>query len=123
MEIEVYADLLFLINFFMDFACLKISAKVCACSSKTLRTAFASVLGGVYSIFALFIENRIAYYALSVLMCIIITSTAFARRGDRISRILKISLVYFFVSLLTGGGVSAAFYFFNSFFYCLFKIS
>ena len=114
--LDVYADLLFLINFVMDLACLKISAKVCACSERNMRSALAAAVGGVYSIAALFIENRFVYYVLSILMCPLITAVAFARRGDKVYRVLKISLVYFFISLLTGGGVSAAFYFFESFF-------
>lgn len=42
----VYADILFFINFCIDFICLYLSAKLCACPAGIARTALASALAG-----------------------------------------------------------------------------
>lgn len=97
----------------MDFACLKITSRVGACGGKTHRLIIAAVLGGVYSIAALFIERRLIYYILSAIVCIAVIYIAFYRLKDKFSRMIKIAFIYFGVSMLSGGGVSAAFYFFE----------
>ena len=52
----VYADILFFINFCIDFICLYLSAKLCACPAGIARTALASALGGLYAIAALALD-------------------------------------------------------------------
>ena len=114
---DVYADLLFLINFFMDLACLEITSKACGCTAGKMRKLLAAVLGAVYSVIALFIENGAVYYITAAAAGVTLILTAFARRQDRALRVIKISLVYFFVNMLVGGSVSAAFYLLERFSY------
>lgn len=112
---DVYADLLFLINFFMDLACLTIAAKIGSFSGKRYRICLAAAVGGVYSICALFLPDGIASVFLSLAFCAVISFTAFFRKGDRMIRMLRISLVYLGVNTAVGGGVSVAFYFIHRF--------
>ena len=113
---DVYADLLFLINFFMDLACLKISSRIGSFACSVPRLCIASAIGGIYSIAALFIVGRFLSLLVSLTFCFIIASIAFARRGDKIKRIAEISGIYFGVSTALGGGVSVAFLIIKSFF-------
>lgn len=116
MALDVYADLLFLINFFMDYACLRISARAGGCSYVTWRLCLASALGGVYSIAALFLHEGVLSFLLSLAACVLISAAAFQRKGDRPSRLVRISLLYLGVSTLSGGFVSASFRVLNRFF-------
>ena len=50
----VYADLLFLVNFTMDFLCFFVTARILCRPFKVWRCCIASVLGGVYSVVVLF---------------------------------------------------------------------
>ncbi len=50
----VYADILFFINFSMDFLCFYICSRVLGRRLAVMRSAIASVMGGVYSVAALF---------------------------------------------------------------------
>lgn len=52
----VYADILFFINFCIDFICLYLSAKLCACPAGIARTALGSALGGLYAVAALALD-------------------------------------------------------------------
>ena len=56
MERTVYIDLLFLINFSMDFLCFYLAGKVVSKVLSPLRMAIASALGGVYAIALIFIS-------------------------------------------------------------------
>ena len=49
MQIDVYADVLFLINFSMDYLCLYITARVLHRKMTLWRILSASALGGIYA--------------------------------------------------------------------------
>lgn len=110
----VYGDLLFLINFSMDFLCFYFLCLLLHKRLPVLRVCVASALGGAYSVASLFINSgahlRFALdVSVPVLMCII----AFASRKSRARDIAKSVLIYFFVSALLGGVMTALFYFIN----------
>ena len=76
----VYGDLLFLINFSMDFLCFYIACLLLHKRIAIFRTCLASVIGGIYSVAALFIKTQggIALFLdISVLafMCAIVFAT------------------------------------------------
>lgn len=112
----VYGDLLFLINFSMDFLCFYFTCLLLHKKLPTLRACIASALGGVYSVAALFISANArlataADIAFLFLMCLVV----FAERKMKISRFLISCLLYFFNSALLGGIMTALFSLFNKF--------
>ena len=108
--VVVYGDLLFLINFSMDFLCFYISCLLLHQKMPTLRAVLASVLGGSYSVAALFISAS-SFQALLIdafvliLMCVIV----YLRGGVSFLGMLKRIFLYFFVSALLGGLMTALF--------------
>lgn len=110
----VYGDLLFLINFSMDFLCFYLSCLLLHRRLPTARACIASVLGGIYSVVSLFIsaEQPIALLCdVGVLlgMCAIV----YISRGITVRWLIKASFLYFFVSALLGGMMTALFSLFN----------
>ena len=112
----VYGDLLFLINFSMDFLCFYLSCLLYRERLKVLRIFLSSVLGGVYSVAVLFIDVSGALAILidiSVLflMCFI----AYFEKGMTFWPLIKRVGLYFIVSSLLGGFMTAVFSFVNRF--------
>ena len=95
MEQTVYADLLFLVNFSMDFLCFYITSAILHKKLSVLRSFFASVAGGVYSVAILFAYlvppfGLICDAAACALMCAFV----FFDRGKKIGEILLSFAVY-----------------------------
>lgn len=77
METTVYADLLFLINFSMDFLCFYITATLLHRKLSLLRAIIASAFGAIYAVFALLAGFTITLSVIfdifvCILMCIIV---------------------------------------------------
>ena len=82
MEVEVYADLLFLINAAMDGLCLLLTGRLLHRRVKPWRVALASVLGGVYAVAALFPEvGTVLSLLLDAAVCLIMCALVFGGRG------------------------------------------
>lgn len=114
MEQTVYADLLFMINFSMDFLCLYLVAKLLAKPFSLLRGALSSTLGGIYAVAALFLSlPALLSVTLDVLVCFLMCLIAFARRKERLPSLFLLTAAYFFSSMLLGGIMSVIFNFLN----------
>ena len=108
MEKTVYADLLFLINFSMDFLCFYISSKILSFKFSTLRAVLGSVLGGIYSVAVLFMPSLYGFsFAIDVAVCLLICFVVWGAR--RKSDLLLGFLLYFAVSMALGGFMTAIF--------------
>ncbi len=110
----VYGDLLFLINFSMDFLCFYISCLLLHQKLPLFRTCLAAFVGGVYSVLALFIDiagvgATVIDISILVLMCL----TVYVCKDISVLRIIKGVFLYFFVSALLGGLMTALFSLFN----------
>ena len=71
----VYADLLFLVNFSMDFLCFFVTARLLHRRFKVARSILAAAMGGVYSVAILFVSMNailglIADLGFCMLMCL-----------------------------------------------------
>ena len=105
----VYVDLLFLINFSMDFICFYITAKILSEKLSTIRAVLASAIGGIYSDIALFITlSPISALLIDIAACVLITSVALCKRKT-LRRLPMYILVYFAVSMALGGFMTAIF--------------
>lgn len=105
----VYVDLLFLINFSMDFLCFYITAKILGTKLSVARLLIAAALGGIYSDISLFIDiGRISGVFIDISICFIICAVAFYKKKEK-PRLVLHTLVYFAVSMALGGFMTAIF--------------
>ncbi len=105
----VYVDLLFLINFSMDFLCFFLSSKLLGRRLSVGRAVTASVIGGIYANAALFWSvGQIMGLIVDVAVCAGMCAVAFYERGRGKSLPLYI-LVYFAISMALGGFMTAIF--------------
>ena len=108
---DVYADLLFLINFSMDFLCLYLSVKLLHLPRVRWRMLLAAALGGVYSVIALFVSvGSWLSLALDVGVCLGMCAFCAAGKGVRLGRLLLLCGTYFGISALMGGGMTAIYH-------------
>lgn len=111
----VYGDLLFLINFSMDFLCFYLSCLLLHRKPNTVRCVLASVVGGIYSVSALFIKiGGVGAFAIDLLVLIFMCLLAYGVRKNGFWGLAKAIFLYFFVSALLGGMMTALFSLFNS---------
>lgn len=105
----VYGDLLFLINFSMDFLCFYLASKLLGIKLSALRSVIAAVLGGIYADLALVFGVRgIASLVLDAFACTLMCSVAFGFR-KKARRLPIYVLVYIAVSMTLGGFMTALF--------------
>lgn len=104
MEQTLYGDVLFLVNFTMDFLTLYITASILKRKVKTLRLCLSSGIGALYGVASCFMSGSVLFLiavniAVSFLMCRI----AFDRR------ILPCCALFYGVGCLLGGFMTALF--------------
>ena len=111
----VYGDLLFLINFSMDFLCFYLSCLLLHRKMKTFSVILASILGGIYSVASLFIKtNGVWAFVIDLLVLVLMCCVAYGIRKNNFIYLIKAIFLYFFVSALLGGLMTALFSLFNS---------
>lgn len=114
MEQTVYLDLLFLINFSMDFLCFYLSSKILSVPMSTGRAVAASVIGGVYADAALFLPfGNLICLACDLCACAVMCAAAYAKRGGW-RDVPFYTIVYFAVSMALGGAMTAIFNLLNN---------
>lgn len=107
MEVTLYADVLFLVNFSMDFISIWAAALLTSSPRGALRMSLAAALGASYGVFSVIagLEGFFMYLsaaAVSVLMCLI----AFGMCGGAVGLIKHSALIWGCGALL--GGVMSA---------------
>lgn len=109
MEVEIYADLLFLINAGMDGLCLSLTAALLHRRVKRWRILLAAAVGGVYAVAALLTDIGQALSLLSDLgICLAMCGMAFGGRGSGgPGRLLTAAGLYFLLSMALGGFMTA----------------
>ena len=106
MYTDVYADVLFLINFSMDTIGLFVTARLCAVRVKVIRIVVAAIFGSLYAVVSLFLDlAAFIELAVVILVCVIMVCIAYPQRSLR--EVLKQSTVMFVSSSLLGGVMSA----------------
>ena len=112
MKTTVFGDILFIINFSMDFLSLYISGKILHLEMSKKHLLFASVVGGIYGVAALFIKGSVPYIVLNISVYLLMCFTAY--RNIVFSQYIKLCVLFYSVSLLMGGAVSASYSFIDS---------
>ncbi len=104
----VYADVLFLINFSMDFLVFYICARLAGRKLYPFRSALAAALGGAYGVASLFFEeNSIITSMGDILSLVLICSVAFASKNLRARDFFGRCLLFALVSAILGGIMTA----------------
>jgi stage II sporulation protein GA (sporulation sigma-E factor processing peptidase) len=107
---DVYVDILFLINFSMDYVCLYVTIKILHRKTKLWRMILASALGGAYSVAAVFIEFSPPIELLTdSILCIAMCFIAFAQKGAPAPRVFLYSFLFLGISMMTGGCMTVIF--------------
>lgn len=104
----VYVDLLFLINFSMDFLCFFLVSGLFMRRVAIGRTVAASLLGGIYAVSSLFLPFRgmlllLCDFCACAVMCLVVHM----RKGIRFREMLTEILVYAGISMALGGVMTA----------------
>ena len=108
----IYADIVFLLNFCMNFLALFATGKILALKLRTLKLILSAALGAIYSIFTLFFETAvipviILNIAISVLMCLI------AFNAETFVKFIKSFIIFYAACFMLGGGIEALFHLFS----------
>ncbi len=112
MTYTIYADVLFVINFLADFFCIFFSLHLCRLKKSIFRILLSSVLGGIYSVFSLFINED--FFIIFHILCLILICTIATCKTDA-KNVLKLSGVFFIVSAFLGGIITAVFSYLGKF--------
>ncbi len=101
--VDVYADILFLINAAMDGLCLIAAARLCHRPHRGWRIILAMILGGVYATLALLLPGgRWLSLGVDLAVCLVMCLVAFGRR-----RLPAVTAVYVALSMALGGVMTA----------------
>ncbi len=110
----VYGDILFVINFSMDLISLYISGKLLHLQAKRHLLCIASLLGGIYGVFALFIKSNTVVLLLNIAVYLLMCFIAYPKSKKRY---IKLCIIFYGVSLLCGGAVTSSYSFLDKLFY------
>lgn len=111
----LYADILFAINFSMDFLSLFLCSIILHKKTTKLRMLIASVIGAIYGVLdVIFIRKEILSIVICILMSIIICIIAFFEKN--LKRMLLSIFVYWGISATLGGLMSLLYSFLNRIF-------
>lgn len=110
----LYGDILFIINFSMDFLALFITARIVHRKVNTLSLILASGVGALYAVINLFMDGNplitfIINIGVSALMCYIVFG------ADKFICYIKSVLLFYTVSFLAGGGITALYNLMNNY--------
>ena len=107
MEQTVYGDILFFVNFCMDFQCMFLTAKLLRRPFPLWRGVLASALGALYACIALFLSTSgIWAFAADCGVCLLMCLLCFFEREAGARRAVLSFLIYFVVSFAVGGVMS-----------------
>lgn len=111
----VYADILFLIDFSMDFLTFFILTRLLKKKIKLIRLCSASAMGGVYSVISLGMgRGTVLSLFFDMFVCFVMCMTAFLEKSSRQMRKMPLyTLLFFIVSAMLGGVMTSFFYLLN----------
>ena len=99
----LYADILFFINFCMDFFALYLTAKILRVRYRIPFLILSSAVGGVYSVIAvIYSGNGVVGYIIDAMAAFVLTYIAFLGIKSR-KTYIKITAVFYLSSFLLGG--------------------
>jgi len=113
LTVKVYLDVIFVVNFIMDFIILGATGKLANLPLKLSRLILGAVIGAVYSIAVFFPEWSFFSTFLGKSLCAMIM-VLLAYRPQGIAKFIRSFLYLYLISFAMGGAVLAMAYFLNS---------
>lgn len=115
MEVQVYADLLFLINTGMDGLCLILTGRLLHRKTALWRVLLSAAIGGVYAVLSLFpTMSHPVSLLLDLGVCFLMCAIVFCGRNTGgIRRYLLTVLIFFLLSMALGGVMTALYSLWN----------
>lgn len=104
MKIEVYADIVFLINFCMDYILLAFMCRILSCRTSHIRRALAAAIGGVGAVCAFYVPTATGVFMQVLLGAAVCAVAAPCRRWKAFAARLA---VFYASALIFGGGTLA----------------
>ncbi len=112
----VYIDVLFLINFSMDFLALRLAGALMHLPARRWPLLSAALVGGIYAVLSAFFRgSALVGAAIGILVALLLSYIAFGKECNRRAFFGVFSL--FFVSSFLLGGMITAFYEFLRYFF------
>lgn len=103
----VWGDLLFFVNFCMDFQCLFLTARLLHRPFHAWRSVLFAALGAAYAVAALFIEvGGVAAFLIDSSVCFLMCFGSFYEKKEGTVHVFLPFLIYFGVSFAVGGVMS-----------------
>ena len=107
MEQTVYGDILFFVNFCMDFQCLFLTAKLLHRPFSLLRGAIFATFGALYACVALFLSvSGLWAFLADCGVCFLMCVGTFLQKEGRLRQVILPFALYFGVSFAVGGVMS-----------------
>ena len=105
MEVEVYADLLFLVNAAMDGLCFCLTGRLLHRRLVAWRVLAGAVLGGIYAVLALLLDcGQATALAMDLLVCLGMCGVVFGgRKVTGKGGFWSAAVAYFLLSMVLGG--------------------
>ncbi len=110
----IYSDILFLINFSIDFLCLFITGRVLNRRMGTIKPVISSVIGGLYS-FLPFLFTLPVYISLILNITVAAVMCLITYSFSKFSELAVNTLTFGITSALMGGIITAVFNLFSSY--------
>jgi stage II sporulation protein GA (sporulation sigma-E factor processing peptidase) len=111
----VYADILFFVNFSMDFLCFYLMNTLFSRKMRILPSVFASLIGAAYGVVSVLLPiDGLLLLLIDLGACGLMCTVALL--GERMTRrrILTDTLTYMGISMMLGGVMTALYRFFNT---------
>ncbi len=107
----LYADIFFVLNFCMDFFAIALTGKILHIKLNLLLALLASALGGIYSVITTVYAGNSVISLLTDIGCAFLICLIAYYKAGKIKVTVKITLVFYIVSLLLGGIIT---FFYNT---------
>lgn len=104
----LYLDILFLVNFCMDYMALYIAGGLCERARSALRLLAASLLGAVYAMAAVLLTgNQAIQHVIGICVALLLVALAYGRSSRR--DFMRVFITFYAVSLLLGALVTVGY--------------
>lgn len=112
----VYIDVLFIINFCMDFLALYLSGLFLHIKQKPFYLFVASILGGIYAVFSIIFSGyKMFDYIIGIAVSFLLCYITYSKEINRL-KFFRLCIIFYFISILLGGAITAFYNLLNSFF-------
>ncbi len=111
MQIPIYIDVLFVINLFINYFLLILSARFSYVKINRWSILFGSIIGGIYACVIFFCElTSIIIFLTKIISALIIVYVAYRPKTKR--DIIRLSLIFLISNLILGGVCYSLYFFF-----------